>query len=70
MNPPFFLLSLNEWDLSDPSGFVQGFWKRLHPEGSHPGLSNEEDSSFRLHIVMVVANHFMRRLDRIVSGKQ
>jgi hypothetical protein len=63
MSPPFLLDTLNEWDLSKGKGFLQGFWRRLHPEGSHPGLSDENDSTFRLHLVQLIAHHLMRRLE-------
>ena len=59
--PPFFMESLNEWEIGSNGGFVQGFWRRLHPAGSHPGLSDEEDSTFRLHLVVLVAHHFLKR---------
>lgn len=61
LTPPFLLPDLNEWE-STGKGFVQGLFKRLHPSGSHPGLSDEEDSTFRLHLVIIVASHYMRRL--------
>ena len=31
------------------TGFLEGFYRRLHPQGAHPGLSDEDDSTFRLH---------------------
>ncbi|WP_409526525.1 hypothetical protein [Nitrincola sp. MINF-07-Sa-05] len=34
----FFAAHYNEF-LYNGTGFVEGFWKRLHPQGSHPGLS-------------------------------
>jgi hypothetical protein len=34
----------------------------LHTDGSHPGLSDEDHSTFRLHIVLVTARTFLRRL--------
>ena len=61
LNPPFWLTTLNEWE-STGKGFVQGFWYRLHPSGSHPGLSDEDDSSFGLYLVIIVASHYLRRL--------
>lgn len=64
--PPFLDPQLNEWDVGGTVGFVQGFWRRLHPEGSHPGLSDENDCTFRLHIVLIIAEHFMRRFDERV----
>jgi hypothetical protein len=66
LSPPFLLPNLNEWEIGNRGGFIQGFWNRLHPEGSHPGLSDEEDSTFRLHMVILVGSHYLRRLrDRI-----
>lgn len=43
--------------------FVNGLWKRLHPHGSHPGLSDEEDSTFRYHITIVFARYLLDRLE-------
>jgi len=57
---PFFQFDLNEWQ-ADGKGFVQGLFKRLHPQGSHPGLSDEEDSTFRFHLVILTASHYLRR---------
>lgn len=67
-SPPFFSASLNEWEIASKGGFVQGFWKRLHPAGSHPGLSDEEDCTFRMHLVIIVARYFIRRFDAMVSS--
>lgn len=62
LNPPFLLTELNEWE-PNGKGFLQGFWYRLHPHGSHPGLSDEEDSTFRLYLVIIIASHYLRRLN-------
>jgi hypothetical protein len=64
LDPPFFDDSLNEWVIGGSGGFVQGFWRRLNPQGSHPGLSDEEDSTFRLHLVVLTTHHFLVRLDK------
>ena len=58
----FFIKEYNEY-LFNGTGFVEGFWKRLHPEGSHPGLSEQSDSTFRLHLVILVVHHFLMRLE-------
>ena len=58
----FFRSDLNEWS-NDGKGFVQGFWRRLHPQGSHPGLSEKEDSTFRLHLVIVVMHYYAKRFE-------
>ena len=61
--PPFLLADYNEWD-SQKTQFVQALMNRLHPHGGHPGLSEEEDATFRLQIVLVTARLFLRRFDR------
>lgn len=59
----FFIREYNEF-LFNGTGFVEGFWKRLHPEGSHPGLSEQSDSTFRLHLVILVVHYFIERLEK------
>ena len=49
INPPFLLESHGEWS-GDGKSFINGLFKRLNSEGSHPGLSEEEDCTFRLHL--------------------
>ena len=61
LNPPFFSPALNEWD-GQGHGFFEGFFRRLHPAGVHPGLSDDEDSTFRLHLVLLVSRHLLRRI--------
>ena len=64
LGPPFLFPDLNEWDdKSRGTGFLEGFYRRLHPAGSHPGLSDEDDCTFRLHIVLLVARLLLRRLE-------
>lgn len=65
---PFLSRDLNEWS-NDGKNFVNGTFKRLHPQGSHPGLSDEEDSTFRLHLVLLSARVFLRRLDSMKGGR-
>ena len=59
----FLSRPLNEWD-DDGRGFINGLVKRLHPQGPHPGLSDEDDSTFRLHTVLLTATLLLRRFDR------
>lgn len=67
-DPPFLLADYNEWDLNPQKPqYVQGLWSRLHPEGSHPGLSEEDDATFRMQIVLISVRLFMRRFDRRTS---
>jgi hypothetical protein len=58
----FLSRDLNEWDDSG-LGYLNGLVKRLHPHGSHPGLSDSDDSTFRLHTVLLAAKLFLVRFD-------
>jgi hypothetical protein len=60
-HPPFFLPELNEWT-GRGTGFFEGLFRRLHPQGAHPGLSGEVDSTFRLHLVLLTSRTLLRRL--------
>lgn len=51
----------NEWT-NDGKNYINGLFKMLHTEGSHPGLSDEDRSTFRLHVALVTARTFLRRL--------
>jgi hypothetical protein len=63
VNPPFLSKDLNEIPSCEKDdSFVYGLWVRLHPDGSHPGLSDEDDSSFRYYLAIVFANYLLRRL--------
>jgi hypothetical protein len=62
--PSFFVANLNEWT-GNGQGFIEGFIRRLHPEGAHPGLSDEEDSTFRLHLVLLVGRLLLRRVGQV-----
>ena len=65
--PPFFVEQLGEWS-QDGKNFVNGVFKRLHPAGPHPGLSDEEDCTFRFHMVLIVARYFLRRAKGFASA--
>ncbi len=57
----FLATDRNEWT-PEGKNYVNGLFKMLHTDGSHPGLSDEDHSTFRLHIVLVTARMFLRRL--------
>lgn len=57
----FLATDRNEWT-QDGKNYINGLFKMLHTEGSHPGLSDEDHSTFRLHVVLVTARTFLRRL--------
>lgn len=64
MEQPFLLPSLNEWHTSSQQPqFIQGLISRLHPEGSHPGLSDENDCCFRIQIVLITTRLLLQRFD-------
>ncbi|MEO1200358.1 MAG: hypothetical protein AAFX39_14185 [Pseudomonadota bacterium] len=62
LEPPFLLTDYNEWNAnSQKPQYVQGLMSRMHPHGGHPGLSEEEDATFRLQIMLITARLFLRR---------
>lgn len=64
LNPVLLSEQLNE--VPSPScdkPFINGLWKRLHPTGPHPGLSDEEDSTFRYHTLIVFARYLLKRIE-------
>ncbi len=66
INPVFLSPILNE--VPNPGGssdktYISGLMKRLHPQGPHPGLSDEEDSTFRYHTLIVFARYVLKRLE-------
>ena len=68
LRPPFLLEGYNEWHLNNQRPqFVQGLMSRMHPHGGHPGLSEEEDATFRLQVSLVTARLFLRRFDQRVG---
>ncbi|MBW0159685.1 hypothetical protein [Sedimentimonas flavescens] len=65
LDPPFLLPGYNEWNANDQKPqYFHGLMARLHPEGSHPGLSEEEDATFRFQIVLISARLLLRRLQQ------
>lgn len=65
--PPFLSTSLFEWG-NQGKNLVNGVFKRLNPQGSHPGLSDAEDSTFRLHLVLLLGRLFLRRFHALRGG--
>ncbi|MDF1774763.1 MAG: hypothetical protein P1V13_01950 [Rhizobiaceae bacterium] len=64
-DPPFLLMDVNEWNTNaQKPQYIRGLWSRLHSKGSHPGLSEEDDATFRLQITLVTARLFLRRFDQ------
>ena len=69
LQSPFLSADLNEWG-NQGKNLVNGVFKRLHPQGAHPGLSDEEDSTFRLHLVLLLGRLLLRRLDSLRGGRR
>lgn len=67
VQPPFVLRAFNEWD-GQGKGFFEAFIRRLQPHGAHPGLSEEEDATFRLHTALIAARLLLRRLAQRFGG--
>jgi hypothetical protein len=68
LKPPFLLSDYNEWHANNQKPqYVQGLMSRMHPHGPHPGLSEEEDATFRLQITLITARLFLRRFDARVG---
>lgn len=51
----------NEWT-TDGKNYINGLFKMLHTDGSHPGLSDEDHSTFRLHLALITGRTLLRRL--------
>lgn len=65
LTPPFLLSDYNEWNANNQKPqYVQGLMSRMHPHGGHPGLSEEEDATFRLQISLITARLFLRRFKK------
>ncbi|MCZ7537874.1 MAG: hypothetical protein M5T61_19395 [Acidimicrobiia bacterium] len=48
--------------IADEAGFGKALWKLLHPGGSHPGLSDQDESRFRLLTLTGYARFLLSRL--------
>lgn len=63
--PPFLLSNYNECseNINKPT-YIQGLMNRMHPEGSHPGLSEVDDATFRFQITLITARLLLTRFDK------
>lgn len=65
LQTPFLLADYNEWNANNQKPqYVQGLMNRMHPHGGHPGLSEEEDATFRLQVSLITARLFLRRFNK------
>jgi hypothetical protein len=58
----FLSSNRNEWT-NDGKNYLNGLFKMLHTDGSHPGLSDEDHSTFRLHLALITGRTLLRRLN-------
>lgn len=63
-NKPILDVDLNEWD-GQSKGFIEAFWKRLHPQGSHPGLPTIDETIFRFQLVILVTSNIISRFNAL-----
>lgn len=49
-------------DTADGKNFLNGLFKMLHTDGSHPGVSDEDHSTFRLRLALITGCALLRRL--------
>ncbi|MGG3691772.1 hypothetical protein [Heyndrickxia ginsengihumi] len=68
-NPPILFSELNEIT-NDGKNFINGVFKRIHRKGSHPGLSDLNDCTFRIHLVYLVAAEVLRRFDQAMESRK
>lgn len=57
---PILDTNLNEWD-GQGKGYFQSFWKRLHPQGSHPGLPVLDEAIYRYQLVLLNTTLIVKR---------
>ena len=65
---PILDICLNEWD-ERSTGYFNAFWKRLHPEGSHPGLPDIEEVLYRFQLVILNCLLIIKRFRKNYSVK-
>ncbi|MDV3457694.1 hypothetical protein RZN05_11915 [Sphingomonas sp. HF-S4] len=49
--------------------FLPGLAKLLHPDGAHPGVSNQSDALFRLQAVVVTARWLLKRHESVLQER-
>ncbi|MGO8003527.1 hypothetical protein ACC725_25650 [Rhizobium ruizarguesonis] len=62
-------LSTDKHEFSDGNkqAYLPGLAKLLHPDGSHPGISNQDDAMFRLQTVIVTTRWLLKRFDQAMK---
>lgn len=61
-NKPILDINLNEWDGDGTTiSYFPAFWKRLHPQGSHPGLPELYEAIYRFQLVVLNIELLIKR---------
>lgn len=55
---PILTDELNEWK-GDGKGYIQMFWNRLHPQGSHPGIPTLDEAVYRFQLVVLNVSYLI-----------
>lgn len=64
---PIIIPNLNEWDGGNRKTFIEGFWNRLHPLGSHPGIPDVDESVYRFQLVLLVTYNLLKRYEKFYT---
>lgn len=52
----------------DGGGMLQGIWDILHPNGSHPGLSNADEARIRMQLCAALARFLLKHFPEESEG--
>jgi hypothetical protein len=67
-NKGFLLREKHEFGDGNGQAFLPGLAKLLHPDGAHPGISNQADALFRLQVVVVTGRWLLKRHQAATQG--
>ena len=56
----------NELD-DQGNGFINGVWKKLCMQGSHPGIPDKREALYRYELVMIVSSDILERFERLYT---
>lgn len=59
---PILFKDLNEWD-GQSKGYFEAFWRRLHPQGNHPGIPVLDEVVYRYQLVLINVTILIKRFE-------
>lgn len=68
-NKGFLSRGKHEFGDGNAQAFLPGLAKLLHPDGAHPGISNQADALFRLQVVVVTGRWLLKRHESASQGR-